>query len=94
MIEAALFFIGLAALVIKLFELLGEFNTLGTVKLPASAGNQPPSFAEQLLKALKELPARARESYLGRRLIDAIDTVMQRGSADGLADELKNLSDV
>jgi biopolymer transport protein ExbB/TolQ len=94
MIETALFFIGLVALVIKLFELLGEFATLDSVKLPTAASSQPPSFAQQLLHALEELPARARESYLGRRLKDALDAVLQRGSAEGLADELKYLSDV
>jgi hypothetical protein len=57
MIETALFFIGLAALVIKLFDLLGEFGGLsGVALLP------PPRISQQRwgkwLKALAELPAR------------------------------------
>ena len=94
MIETALFFVGLAALVIKLFELLGEFGSLSSAKLTQAPANQPPSMAAQWLKALEELPERARYSYLGRRLFQALEAVAQRGSAEGLSDELKYLSDV
>ncbi len=94
MIETALFFIGLAALIIKLFELLGEFAVLPSVSLGNSPGNQPASNASQLLSALTQLPARARSSYLGRRLVEALESILQRGSSDHLTDDLKYLSEV
>lgn len=94
MIETALFFVGLAALLIKLFDLLGEFGGLSGASLPASAPNQPATMAGEWLRAVEALPARARDSYLGRRLREGLDAVLKRGSAEGLADELKYLSDM
>lgn len=94
MIETALFFIGLAALILKLFELFGEFSVLSSISLGESPGGQPVSKANEWLEALTQLPARARESYLGRRLKDALDSVLQRGSAESLSEELKYLSDM
>jgi biopolymer transport protein ExbB/TolQ len=94
MIETALFFVGLAALFIKLFELMAEFSVLSAVTLGESPGNQPVSKAREWLDTLAKLPARAQESYLGRRLRDALDSVLQRGSAESLPEELKYLSDV
>jgi len=93
MIETALFFIGLAALVLKLFELLGEFSVISTVSLGESAPHQPASNAVEWLEQLAQLPSRAQCSYLGRRLSEALESVRQRGSADNLADELKYLSE-
>jgi biopolymer transport protein ExbB/TolQ len=93
-IETALFFIGLAALLIKLLELLSEFTVLSSVSLGDEPGNQPASNASHLLQSLAQLPSRARSSYLGRRLAEALESVLQRGSADGLTDELKYLSEV
>jgi biopolymer transport protein ExbB/TolQ len=94
MIETALFFIGLVALVLKLFELLGEFSVLSAVSLGESPGNQPASKATEWLEAMHQLPARVRNSYLGRRLTEALESVLQRGSAEGLSDELKYLSEM
>src|SRR5439155_15674705 len=94
MIETALFFIGLAALLIKLLELLGEFSVLPRVTLGDGSSGQPASHASQWLDALAQLPGRAQSSYLGRRLSEALEAVLQRGSAEHLADELKYLSEV
>lgn len=93
MIETALFFIGLAALILKLFELLSEFSALAVVWLDESAENQPASKASQFLEVVNQLPGRVRSSYLSRRLSEALESVLQRGSAEGLADELKYLSE-
>src|SRR5262245_3605342 len=94
MIETALFFIGLAALVLKLFELLGEFTAISGVSLGESPPHQPVSKATEWLDLLAQLPRSARDSYLGRRLCEALESVLQRGSADSLADELKYLSEM
>ena len=94
MIETGLFFVGLAALIVKLFDLLGQFGVLSSVTLGEFEANQPASKATQWLEALAQLPARARSSYLGRRLSEALETVLQRGSAEGLSEDLKYLSDL
>src|SRR4051794_30027123 len=94
MIETALFFIGLAALILKLFELIGEFSAISSVSLGESPGGQPASKAGEWLESLKQLPARVRSSYLGRRLTGALEAVQQRGSAEALPEELKYLSDM
>lgn len=94
MIETALFFIGLAALILKLFELLGEFGAISFVSLGESAGGQPVSKSREWLESLAQLPARVRNSYLGRRLRGALEAVQQRGSAESLPEELKYLSDM
>jgi len=94
MIETGLFFIGLAALVIKLWDLFGEFGALSSVTLGEAATNQPASSAPQCLDTLRQLPARMQHSYLGRRLAEALRAIEQRGSAEKLSDELKYLSDL
>ena len=94
MIETALFFIGLAALLLKLCELFGQYAALPAVSLGESAPGQPASKAADWLKALADLPASARNSYLGRRLTDALESVQRRGSAEALSEELKYLSDM
>jgi biopolymer transport protein ExbB/TolQ len=94
MIETALFFVGLAALLMKLVELLSEFSVLPNVSLGEAEGRQPASAASQWLDVLLQLPAAARNSYLGRRLTEALEAVLQLGSAEGLSEELKYLSEV
>lgn len=94
MIETGLFFVGLMALVLKLFELLGQHSALGAVSLGEPASNQPVSKASEWLNVLAELPATAKRSYLGRRLTEALEAVQQRGSADSLVEDLKDLSDL
>jgi hypothetical protein len=92
--EAALFFIGLAALAIKALGVVGQHAVVGRVSLgPAPAGGQPAEDAEGMLGGLSELPPIASGSYLARRLRDALEFVHRKGSAEGLDDELKYLSE-
>ena len=93
--ETVFFFIGLAALLMKSFELLGQYVSLGAVRLePPAATGRSPGTAADLLAALLKLPSAARNSYLGRRFRDALQYVARRGAADGLEEELKYLSDM
>jgi biopolymer transport protein ExbB/TolQ len=48
----------------------------------------------RLLGQLDRLSASVRHSYLGRRLYDVLTLVARKGSADGLEEELKYLSDM
>lgn len=93
--ETALFFIGMASLLLKLVEVMGQYVVLGRVKLGApAAGHQSPDDAESLMAELDQLDARTRTSHLVSRLRDALEYVRRTGSADHLNDELKYLADM
>ncbi|MEE2990608.1 MAG: MotA/TolQ/ExbB proton channel family protein [Planctomycetota bacterium] len=94
-VATMMFFIGLAALLVRALNLAGQFFWLGKTRLsPIPSGRQPVSEAGQLLSEIQALPAGARHGYLGSRLGQAIDSVRRNGSADGLDDDLKYLSDM
>lgn len=93
--ETGLAVIGLFALLFKAFEVLGQHRALRIVNLePVPPRGQRIEDASRLLDDLENLPARARQSYLGRRLRDALEHVERTGSASGLDGELKYLSDM
>lgn len=90
-----MFFVGLAALCLKLLDVLGQYVALSSIRLkePPPAGEKAQD-AQRSLDELNALSATARSSYLGRRLRDALRFVSRKSSADGLDDELKYLSDM
>jgi biopolymer transport protein ExbB/TolQ len=94
-VEGGLFFLGMAALVIKLFDVVGQFGTFGKPLLN-EANNEPqaPAHCELLLAKLDALPERLKQSLLGIRLKEALEHVRRAGSADKLDEELKYLSDM
>ena len=70
----AMFFVGMAALLFKLLNVLGQYGSLGRIRLdPIPSGGQPPQASGEMLDELEKLPARVRDSYLGRRLMDAVN---------------------
>jgi hypothetical protein len=88
--EVTLFCIGLAALAIHGATIVGQMRRVGTALLgPVPAGGEDPAAAVDLVAALP-----ADEAHLPRRLREALDLVVRTGSADGLEDHLKYLSDV
>jgi biopolymer transport protein ExbB/TolQ len=93
MIETALFFIGLVALVQKTLDVMRQQASLGSITLGEHGAPQPTAKAGELLDVLAALPKRLQETYLGRRLTEALDSVERNGSADKLEDELKYLAD-
>jgi hypothetical protein len=96
-VEVSLFFVGLASLLIKLFELLTQSASLNKSLLPppevAAAPSSPPAQASTLLAWLESLPLSEQRRYLPRRLRDALRAIVLKGSADELGDELKYLSE-
>jgi biopolymer transport protein ExbB/TolQ len=94
-VEAWLFFVGLAALILKGLHIAGQFATLQRQDLlgPRELSKQV-EHAPAMLEALGQLPRRLRSSYLVRRLNDALDHVVRKGSADRLDEELKYLADL
>jgi biopolymer transport protein ExbB/TolQ/uncharacterized protein YukE len=94
MVETALFFIALVALLQKLWTLVGQQGTLTSELLPDKSLGQPVTKASEWLDSLSNLPSSLRHSYLGRRLAAALETVERKGSADTLEADLQNLSDL
>ncbi|QDU27457.1 MotA/TolQ/ExbB proton channel family protein [Anatilimnocola aggregata] len=93
-IETALFFIGLVALINKMLDVIAQQASLGAISLGEFNGPQPTTKAGELLDILSSLSKRLQETYLGRRLTDALEAVERNGSADKLEEELKYLSDM
>jgi len=97
-VEVAMFFVGLAALVIKGAEVRGQRRDIGGEWLePIPEGGQDPSDAQTLAASLAQGDGkgdREQSSYLVRRLREALDLVVRTGSADTLEDHLKYLSDL
>lgn len=94
MVETALFFVGLVVLAQKLWSLFGQQGALTSELLPDKSLGQPVTKASEWLDSLASLHASVRNSYLGRRLADALETVERKGSADTLEADLQNLSDL
>ncbi|MBM4004064.1 MAG: MotA/TolQ/ExbB proton channel family protein [Planctomycetes bacterium] len=96
--ETGLFFIGLAALLLKGLSVLGEHRTLYSAAIPqvpaTASGGDSIALATELLDRIDSLPARLRESLIGRRYREALEHVERNSSASGLNDELKYLSDI
>ena len=97
-VEVAMFFVGLAALVIKGVEVRSQRRDVGGEWLePIPEGGQNPADAQALATSLAEADGKGngeQSSYLVRRLREAIDIVVRTGSADTLEDHLKYLSDL
>lgn len=94
-IEVCLFFVGMAALFLKLWNLLGQYSWLGRISLPEPGdASQSVEECSAMLDSLEKLPHKARESYLGRRLREGLEHVERNMSASGLDEELKYLSDL
>lgn len=92
-VETIFCFICAAALVQKLFSVLGQYTSLASISLGEVSGVQPVSAAAELLESLSGLPERTRHSYLGRRLTAALESVRRNASAMHLETELKHLAD-
>lgn len=94
-VETALFFIGVVALFFKAADLAFQFSAIPDAKLPATAaGGDPVSRSSELAGVLKQLPERLHETYLVRRLSNALRYIAQSDSAEGMDEQLRHLSDV
>ncbi len=90
-----MFFVGLAALVMKFADVCGQYLTFSRVDVDLSAESGSPIEAcPHLLDQLNALPRHIRQSYLVERFCSVLDFVDRKQSGDGLDDELKYLADV
>lgn len=91
----AMFCVGMAALVQRWFDLMGEVASLRGTKLAAAPrGGQPVEDCRTLLKALDELPGRSSDNSLAHRLRAILTNVRRKGTAEGLEEELKYQSEM
>jgi len=90
-----MFFVGLAVLVLKALDIVGQYSSLGESILGATGGTgELLDDCHALLGRLNRLPARRQGDYLVCRLREAIEHVRRRGSADSLDEQLKYLADL
>jgi len=92
---SGMFFVGLAALILKLIDNVRQLVALPRIELGLPSGELTRvDECPHLLDRLDELPRSNRASYLGQRLRDALEFIERQRSARGLGDELKYLADV
>src|SRR3954452_11199575 len=93
-IELTVFFIGLAALALRLCETFGQFPSLRCSLLPPiPAGGQSAFEAESLIGELAGQLA-VQKSYIVRRLRDALEFVRRKNSAEALDHHLRHLEEL
>jgi biopolymer transport protein ExbB/TolQ len=93
--EVAMFFVGLAALVMRFLAQTAELRSLGAVTLdPIPAERQKIEESGRLLRQLQELPERLQQTILVRRLWDAIAYVRRKESAAELDGHLRHLEEL
>ena len=94
-VEVGMFFIGMAALAGKWADVAWQRRGIATEQIdPIPDGGQDPTDAVSLLASLPEEGQAGGATLIVRRLREAIDFVARTGTADGLEDHLKYLSDV
>jgi biopolymer transport protein ExbB/TolQ len=94
-VTTAMFFVGMAVLALKSLKLAMQFKILATPLLDAiPPGGQSVSHCDNLLGRLARQPEDWQDSYLVRRLREALEFVYRKNSAAGLDEELRYLSDV
>jgi hypothetical protein len=93
-IELTVFFIGLAALVLRFTYVVGQFPSIdGALLAPAPAGGNTVADCDGLLSQLDQ-DRTLGETFLVRRLRDALDFVRRKNSADELEPHLRHLEEV
>jgi len=88
-----LLFWGLADMLQKCVGFRAERRALAHDWLPACDGPESPAAAAGLLERLGEAPPALANTRLARRLRQALFYVSQRGAADGLSQQLRDLSE-
>jgi biopolymer transport protein ExbB/TolQ len=93
-VEVGVFVVGLAAVILRLCEVIAEFPSLReTLLSPIPAGGQHVSDCERLMDELSAKPA-IQHSYIVRRLHDALEYVRRKSSAEALDAHLRHLEEL
>lgn len=92
--ETILFFVGMAALIIRWLEVGAQTKLTSKTLLPAMGQTpEPPTAAQRFISHLNNHSPIRQASYLGQRLRAALLHIARTGTADGLDEELKYLSE-
>jgi biopolymer transport protein ExbB/TolQ len=95
-VETVMFAIGLAALLLRVADVVGQYVGMGRSPLavrPAQGGQSIEAQCQDLLGQLDQAPQPQQHCYL-RRLRAAIEYIRRRGATDGLDDRLMYLADL
>ncbi len=84
---------GCVDVVFRLWPLRREWRAVKTPLLPPIEGRAPATTAVELRGDVLAAPGWVQNSRIGLRLSNALAYVAQRGSAEGLSDQLSRLSD-
>jgi biopolymer transport protein ExbB/TolQ len=94
-VSTTLFFVGVAAVVLRMLATQAQRPLLDRPLLDAiPPGGQPVTACDVLLARLEALSGAVQDTYLVRRLREALEYVYRKGSADALDDELRSLADM
>jgi len=94
-VTAVLFFIGLSELVLRSLNLVAQKRILAVPLLDAiPQGGQSVSHCGHLLARLDAVREEWQDTYLVRRLREALEYVYRKNSADGLDEQVRYLSDL
>ena len=92
--ETVMFSIGLATLIVKVFDIAAQRSGLRSSVFGPATAPQPIEECDTLLARLERLPGRRQSEYYVSRVRAALEHVRRHDSADALDDELKYLSDM
>jgi len=93
-IEMTVFFVGLSALALRFFDVVGQYRSFRQNLLgPIPVGGNSVADCDRLLDQLDEYTS-LRDSFLVRRLRDALDFVRRTKSAEALEPHLRHLEEV
>jgi biopolymer transport protein ExbB/TolQ len=93
-IEMTVFFIGLAALLLRSTDVVAQFPSLRCLLLtPIPAGGQRVDECERLLGQLSNRPG-LQQTFIVRRLREALEFVRRKNSADELDAHLRHLEEL
>ena len=95
-VETVFFFIGMAELLLKAFDIADQRGRLNKGSLLGEKPAEPVPVAEAhaLLEQLAAVPQRQKQGYYPRRLHEALEILTRKKSAATLEDELKYLADL
>ena len=92
-----MFFVAMAALILRGFNLLGQFSVLDRAELPIKVRSEKSqdslSCANELLSSASQWSARVQRSYLGKRITTLLETIVSNRGTRHLNDELKYQSE-
>ncbi len=93
-IELTVFFVGLSALALRFLDVVGQLPSLrGALLTPAPAGGNTVADCDSLLAQLADRPVLS-QTFLVRRLRNALDFARRTNSADALEPHLRHLEEV